>query len=68
MSKDWILKETEASYKVAFVSTDNLFKIFWEKQRNQAKLDKTKKTLISVFEYILIASAETVLEFPSISL
>ena len=48
MSKDWKVKETGASCKLVFVSTDNPVKELWEKLRNQAKLDKIEKIDICV--------------------
>ena len=39
MSKYWYLKKTEVSFKLAFVSTDNLVQNILKKLRKQANLD-----------------------------
>ena len=39
MSKYWHLKKTEVSFKLAFVSTDNLVQNILKKLRKQANLD-----------------------------
>ena len=57
MSKDWKVKETGASCKLVFVSTDNPVKKLWEKLRNQAKLDKIEKNWYLCFVHILSAIA-----------
>ena len=60
MSKGWKLKEIGANSKLALFLETILCKIFWEKLKNQAKLDKMKNFDICYYVFFS-AIAESLL-------